>query len=118
MSFEIGSSPEGLWGANGETGGVQNSEDDRDWSFEFWFLIFLDQWRNDNGLFGLLYGCVQPPVPSSVPLLEISSMRNLTHCYLYLFLFLKSGLYLCFLSNVAFDLEMRAKAGRHTLPPY
>jgi hypothetical protein len=36
--FEIGSSPENLVGI-GETGGVQNSEDDRDWSFEFWFLF-------------------------------------------------------------------------------
>jgi hypothetical protein len=31
---------------------VQNSEDDRDWSFEFWLLIFLDQRRNNDGLFG------------------------------------------------------------------
>jgi hypothetical protein len=31
---------------------VQNAEDDRDWYFEFWFLIFLDRRRNDkNGLF-------------------------------------------------------------------
>jgi hypothetical protein len=43
--------------------------------------------------------------------------RNLTDCYLSSFLFLKSGLYLCFLSNVDFGLEMRAKGGSHTLPP-
>jgi hypothetical protein len=92
--FEIGSSPENLVGI-GETGGVQNSEDDRDWSFEFWFLIFLDQRRNDNGVFRLLHGCARPPAPSSVPLLEMSSKRNLTDCYLSSFLFLKSGLYFC-----------------------
>jgi hypothetical protein len=59
-----------------------------------------------------------PPAPLSVALMEMSSKRNLTDCYLSAFLFLKSGLYLCFLSNVGFGLEMRAKGGRHTLPPY
>jgi hypothetical protein len=43
MGFEIGSSPDNLVGIGETGGGVQNSEDDRDWSFEFWFLIFLDQ---------------------------------------------------------------------------
>jgi hypothetical protein len=50
----------------------------------------------------LLHGCARPPAPLSVPLLEMSSERNLTDCYPSSFPSLKSGLYLCFFTNVWF----------------
>jgi hypothetical protein len=67
---------------------------------------------------GLLYGCARPPAPLPFHLLEMSSERNLADCYPSSFPSLKSGLYLCFFTNVGFGLELRAKGGRHTLPPY
>jgi hypothetical protein len=66
------------------------------------FCLFLDQRRNDNGLFGLLHGCARPPAPLPFHLLEMSSERNLTDCYPSSFPSLKSGLYLCFFTKVGF----------------
>jgi hypothetical protein len=79
LEGSLARSPENLVGIGETGGGMQNSEDDRDWSFEFWFLIFLEQQRNDNGLSGLLHGCARPLAPSSVPLLEMSSKRNFSN---------------------------------------
>jgi hypothetical protein len=59
----------------------QNSEDDRDWSFEFWFLKVLDHRRNDFGPFGITYKDVLGPhAPLSITLMEMPSERNLTDC--------------------------------------
>ena len=75
-------------------GGAQNSEDDRDWSCEFWFLKFLDQQRNEFGPLGIMCKDVHGHrAPLSITLMEMSSERNLTDCGLSSFLSLKSGLY-------------------------
>jgi hypothetical protein len=73
------------------------------------FCLFLDQRRNDNGLLGFLHGCARPPAPLPFHLLEMSSERNLADCYPSSFPSLKSGLYLCFFTNVGFGFGIAGK---------
>jgi hypothetical protein len=51
----------------------------------------------------------RPPCTIVFPLLEMSSERNLTDCYPSSFPSLKSGLYLCFFTNVGFGFGIAGK---------
>jgi hypothetical protein len=47
---------------SGDVEGAQNSEDDRDWSFEFWFLkVFGSPEKGHWPFWVLLQGCARPP---------------------------------------------------------